>query len=54
MTLCHIDTSPILVNLLDDQEKAWLNAYNERVYNELSPFLSEETAKWLREKTLAI
>ena len=54
MTLCHIDTSVILTDLLDDQEKAWLNAYNERVYDELSPFLSEETAKWLREKTLAI
>ena len=54
MTLCHIDTSAILTDLLDDQEKAWLNAYNERVYKELSPFLSEETAKWLREKTLAI
>ena len=54
MTLCHIDTSAILTDLLDDQEKAWLNAYNQRVYKELSPFLSEETAKWLREKTLAI
>lgn len=54
MTLCHIDTSAILTDLLDDQEKAWLNAYNQRVYKELSPFLSEETAKWLKEKTLAI
>ena len=54
MTLCHIDTSAILVDLLDTQEKAWLNAYNERVYRELSPLLPEETALWLREKTRAI
>lgn len=51
MTLCHIDTSAVLSDLLDAQEKAWLNAYNERVYRELSPLLPEETAKWLRDKT---
>jgi Xaa-Pro aminopeptidase len=54
MTLCHIDTSAILPDLLDDQEKAWLNAYNERVYRELSPLMPEDAAKWLREKTRAI
>ena len=54
MTLCHIDTSAVLVDLLDDQEKAWLNAYNERVYRELSPVLPEDTVRWLREKTRAI
>jgi Xaa-Pro aminopeptidase len=42
------------VDLLDDQEKAWLNAYNERVFRELSPFLSDEVAQWLRNKTRAI
>lgn len=54
MTLCHIDTSAVLVDMLDAQERAWLNAYNERVYNVLSPFLPEDVAEWLREKTLAI
>jgi len=54
MTLCHIDTSAVLPDLLDDQEKAWLNAYNERVYRELSPLLPEDTAQWLREKTRGI
>lgn len=51
MTLCHIDTSAILVDMLDSEEKAWLNAYNERVYTELSPHLSDDEAQWLREKT---
>lgn len=54
MTLCHIDTSAVLADLLDDQEKAWLNAYNERVYREISPLLSEDADLWLREKTLPI
>ena len=54
MTLCHIDTSAVLGDLLDAEEKAWLNGYNERVYRELSPLLPEATASWLREKTRAI
>ena len=54
MTLCHIDTSAVLVDLLDRQEVAWLNAYNERVYREISPLLDEDAAKWLREKTRPI
>ena len=54
MTLCHIDTSAVLVDLLDAEEIAWLNAYNERVYTEISPLLSAEAAQWLRKKTMAI
>lgn len=54
MTLCHIDTSAVLVELLDAEEKTWLNAYNDRVYTEISPLLSPEASQWLREKTKAI
>ena len=54
MTLCHIDTSAVLADMLDSEEKAWLNAYNERVYTEISPLLSPEAAQWLREKTMSI
>jgi Xaa-Pro aminopeptidase len=54
MTLCHIDTSAIIPELLDNQEKAWLNSYNERVYGEISPLLPEDAARWLREKTKPI
>ena len=54
MTLCHIDTSAVLPDLLDNEEKAWLNAYNERVYKKLSPHLSQETAAWLRDKTRSL
>ena len=54
MTLCHIDTSAVLGDLLDAEEKAWLNGYNERVYETLSPLLPGEIARWLREKTKSI
>ncbi len=54
LTLCHLDTSILLKDLLDRYEIEWLNAYNERVYRTLSPRLSQEVATWLRQKTLPI
>lgn len=54
VTLCHFDTSIIVPGILDRQETEWLNAYNERVYNTLKPWLGEETSAWLRSKTLPL
>jgi Xaa-Pro aminopeptidase len=54
LTLCHIDTSIIIKDLLDASEVAWLNAYNERVFQTLSPRLPAPVAQWLRDKTRAI
>ncbi len=54
LTLCHIDTSCLEVSLLTTAEREYLNAYNERVYRELSPRLPAEVAAWLREKTLPV
>jgi len=54
ITLCHYDTSCLEVSLLTVAERDWLNAYNERVYRELSPRLPAEVAAWLREKTLPV
>lgn len=50
LTLCHFDTSAIIVDLLDRAEIEWLNAYNERVYTTLSPLLPPPVAEWLQEK----
>ena len=54
LTLCHFDTSILLKDLLDRSEIDWLNAYNERVYQTLSPRLSQDVVAWLRQKTLPI
>ena len=54
LTLCHYDTSVLVRDLLTQDEIAWLNAYNERVYRTLSPRLPADIAAWLREKTRAI
>ena len=51
LTLCHYDTSCLDVSLLTAEERDWLNAYNARVYRELSPRLPEDVASWLQEKT---
>ena len=48
LTLCPIDTSPVMVDLLTTEEINWLNAYHQRVFDTLSPHLSEEEATWLR------
>ena len=50
LTLCHFDTSAIIVDLLDRSEVEWLNSYNARVFETLSPLLPPEEAEWLRHK----
>lgn len=50
LTLCHFDTSAIIVELLGADGIAWLNAYNDRVYRTLAPVLTDEEASWLASK----
>ena len=49
LTLCPIDKSPIIKEMLLDEEVEWLNGYHQRVLDMLSPYLSEDEAEWLRE-----
>lgn len=51
LTLCYLDTSALLIELLNKDEKEWLNAYHSIVFKKLSPFLSPEEAGWLAKKT---
>ncbi len=54
LTLCHIDTSAVVRDILGAEALAWLNSYNEKVYRTLSPLLPDEVAAWLRAKTMPI
>ena len=54
MTLCHIETSAIVRELMTADEIDWLNRYNRKVYDMLSPRLDEETSAWLAVKTLPL
>lgn len=54
LTLCHIDTAPVLKDLMTADEIEWLNSYNRHVYETLSPDLPQEVSEWLRGKSMPI
>ena len=54
LTLCPIDTTPIVLEMMMPDEIEWLNSYHQHVYAELSPLLCEEDRAWLREATSPI
>ena len=54
VTLCFLDNSLVKKELLTSEEITWYNAYQERVYQTLSPDLSAEESTWLRSKTLPL
>lgn len=54
LTLCPIDTAPLLPELLSAEEREWLNAYHNRVFLTLSPHLDTDEKAWLAMATRAI
>ena len=51
ITCCPIDLTPVRPELLDADEKEWLNAFHQMVREKLTPHLSAAEAAWLAEKT---
>jgi Xaa-Pro aminopeptidase len=49
LTLCPIDTTPIVKEMLLDEEIAWLNQYHQHVLATLSPHLDDEEKEWLKD-----
>ena len=49
LTLCPIDKTPIVLDMMTSEEILWLNAYHQRVFDTLSPHLNAEESAWLRE-----
>ena len=54
LTLCPIDKAPILIDMLLPEEIDWLNDYHQRVFDSLSPYLSDDETDWLREACAAL
>ncbi|MBQ9676549.1 MAG: aminopeptidase P family protein [Prevotella sp.] len=54
LTICPVDKRPIVLEMLTEEEKAWLNQYHENCYALLSSSLDEKEQEWLREATLPI
>ena len=51
LTCTYIDPTPVIPDLLTQEEKEWLNNYNEYVFIRLLPWLDEEEKRWLKGKT---
>lgn len=49
LTLCPIDTTPIVPELLGDEPREYLNAYHAMVFEVLSPYLAGEELDFLKE-----
>ncbi len=54
LTLCPIDTTPIIKSELLDEEVDWLNSYHKHVYEVLAPHLDDDDRAWLQQATQAI
>lgn len=51
LTFFPIDISLIDKGMMTENEIDWLNAYHQQVFDKLSPYLTEEEGKWLKNKT---
>lgn len=54
LTLAPIDRRLVDVSLLDEGERAWLDAYHARVLKEIGPDLDTRTRQWLKQATAAL
>ena len=49
LTLCPIDKTPIVLEMMAPEEIAWLNDYHQLVFDRLSPHLDDDEKAWLQE-----
>lgn len=55
LTLCPIDTTPIDIDLMTEEELSWLNLYHRTVEERLRPLLDDEgDRQWLSQATAPI
>ncbi|QQR34529.1 aminopeptidase P family protein [Devosia oryziradicis] len=54
LTLAPIDKRLIRKSLLSDAERAWLDAYHQRVWKEIGPRVKGKVKDWLKDATAAL
>ena len=48
LSYCPIDLEPVMVELLSESERQWLNDYHQMVYEKLSPYLDQDLKDYLK------
>ena len=48
LTLCPIDLTPVVWEMMTTEEVDYVKRYNEKVYEQLSPMLDEEEREWMK------
>ena len=54
LTICPIDKTAVIPEMLSAEEIVWLDTYHSNVYEQLAPFLSPDEQEWLRHATLPL
>lgn len=54
LTLCPLDTRAVIVDMLTEEQRQWLNNYNQWVEKTLSPLVGKEQQAWLKKRCKAI
>lgn len=54
LTICPYDLDAVKVEMLNEEERGWINAYHKEVFAKLSPLLKEEEVSWLKTATREI
>ena len=54
LSICPIDTRPVIKEKLLPFELEWLNNYNKECYDKLSPYLEGSDLEYLEQQTKAI
>ena len=49
ITYCPYEREAIVVEMLTEEERRWIDAYHAEVLQTLSPLVSDDTAAWLAE-----
>lgn len=51
VSFCPIDLDGVDVDMLNKEEKEWLNSYHKEVFAKLSPYLNDEEIEFLKKET---
>jgi Xaa-Pro aminopeptidase len=54
LTMCPFELEAVEAEQLSAQERQWLNDYHAAVYEQLSPYMTQEENDWLKNATRAI